>query len=130
MGIFGRGKKDRVIDLAERYKKQQRRVTETKDDVIDLSQTPMTSSISTPTSETTPSTNTGGMFNFFGGGSTPTPTPNESSNESLSEDKLGKKRKLVKRFMDMTTKIEDLSNQLYHLQQRVELLEKKRDVNY
>jgi hypothetical protein len=31
--------------------------------------------------------------------------------------------------MDMTAKIEDLSNQIYHLQQRIEVLEKKMDVN-
>jgi len=30
--------------------------------------------------------------------------------------------------MEMTTKIEELSNQIYHLQQRVELLEKKTSI--
>ena len=36
-----------------------------------------------------------------------------------------KRKKLAKRIIDMTEKIEDVSNQLYHLQQRVEVLEKK-----
>jgi len=36
-----------------------------------------------------------------------------------------RRKKLAKRISDMTEKIEDVSNQLYHLQQRVEVLEKK-----
>lgn len=40
-----------------------------------------------------------------------------------------KRRKIAKRLMEMTTKMEELSNQLYHLQQRIEVLEKKMDVN-
>jgi len=41
-----------------------------------------------------------------------------------------KKKKLAKRILDMTDKIEDLSNQIYHLQQRVDLLEKKTGRNF
>ncbi len=40
-----------------------------------------------------------------------------------------KRRKLAKRLMEMTTKMEELSNQIYHLQQRIEVLERKADVN-
>ena len=36
-----------------------------------------------------------------------------------------RRKKLAKRIIDMTEKIEEVSNQLYHLQQRVEVLEKK-----
>ena len=36
-----------------------------------------------------------------------------------------RRKKLAKRIADMTEKIDDVSNQLYHLQQRVEVLEKK-----
>jgi peptidoglycan hydrolase CwlO-like protein len=39
-----------------------------------------------------------------------------------------KKKKLAKRLMDMTSKVEDLSNQIYHLQQRIEVLERKMGV--
>lgn len=39
-----------------------------------------------------------------------------------------KRRKLAKRLMEMTTKMEELSNQLYHLQQRIEVLERKAGV--
>jgi hypothetical protein len=41
-----------------------------------------------------------------------------------------KKKKLAKRLIDITEKLEDLSNQIYHLGQRVEVLEKKTNVNY
>ncbi len=42
-----------------------------------------------------------------------------------SEGEDEKKKKLAKRILDMTGKIEELSNQVYHLQQRIELLERK-----
>ena len=57
--------------------------------------------------------------------------PSENNNqESNIEDSSEKKTKLAKRLMDMTDKIEDLSNQIYHLQQRMELIEKKMKINY
>ena len=40
-----------------------------------------------------------------------------------------KRKKLAKRLIDITEKLEDLSNQIYHLGQRVEVLEKKNDIN-
>lgn len=40
-----------------------------------------------------------------------------------------KKKKLAKRILDMTNKIEGLSSQIYLLQQRIEVLERKNDVN-
>ena len=46
-----------------------------------------------------------------------------------NQDAEERRRKLLKRLIDMTDKLEELSNQIYHLQQRVELLEKKLDVN-
>jgi|TARA_Y100000310_G_scaffold285281_1_gene308652 predicted nucleic acid-binding Zn-ribbon protein len=41
-----------------------------------------------------------------------------------------KRKKLAKRLVDITEKLEDLSNQIYHLGQRIEVLEKKSSVNY
>jgi hypothetical protein len=41
-----------------------------------------------------------------------------------------KKQKLAKRFLEMTERIEDLSNQIYHLKQRIELLEKKMKISF
>ena len=40
-----------------------------------------------------------------------------------------KKKKLAKRISGLTDNIENLSNQIYHLQQRIELLEKKLNIN-
>lgn len=36
-----------------------------------------------------------------------------------------RKRKLAKRILDMSNKIEELSSQVYKIQQRIELIEKK-----
>jgi hypothetical protein len=51
-------------------------------------------------------------------------------NETPAQEYMDKKQKLTKRLLDMTDKIEDLSNQIYHLKQRVELLEKKLKINF
>ena len=56
--------------------------------------------------------------------------PSQKGSEEPAEDSNEKKTKLAKRLMDMTDKIEDLSNQIYHLQQRMELIEKKVKINY
>ena len=40
-----------------------------------------------------------------------------------------KKKRLAKRLVEMTDKIEELSNQIYHLQQRVEVLERKNNLS-
>lgn len=45
-------------------------------------------------------------------------------------DYQNKKQKLARRFMDMTNKIEDLSNQLYHMKQRMEVIEKKLKISF
>ena len=48
--------------------------------------------------------------------------------EQLSSEE--KKKRFVKRIVFLTEKIDDLSNQIYHLQQRVEVLEKKSGVGH
>jgi hypothetical protein len=100
MALFGFGRRDnRVLDLTERYNKQQAKAVEAKKEAS--SQEPM-------------------GFGIFGGSA---PTMNSEPTEGASGDE--KKRKLAKRLVDMTSKIEELSNQIYHLQQRIEVLEKK-----
>ena len=86
MGLFGLGRKNKVIDFTEEYSKIREKDTQMR---------------GTKDSSTLP-----------------------SGSESVEE----KRRKLAKRFSDMTAKIEELSNQVYHLQQRIELLEKKLDI--
>lgn len=40
-----------------------------------------------------------------------------------------RRRRLAKRLSDMTDKLEDISTKIYHLQQRLEVLEKKANIN-
>ena len=98
MKFFKFGKKDRILDLSERYKKQQEKAAKKNMPKEDLSQN---------------------AFSFLGNLAT---SSSSQSNENVSEER---KKKLAKRLMDLTNKMEELSNQIYHLQQRVELLEKK-----
>lgn len=99
MKFFKFGKKDKVLDLTERYRKQQAKVVKEKASQEDISQN---------------------AFSFLG--NLASSSSSQPENLDGSEDK---KKKLAKRLMDLTNKMEELSNQIYHLQQRVELLEKK-----
>jgi hypothetical protein len=53
----------------------------------------------------------------------------QSSGNSESLDAEEKRRRLARRLKNMTDKMEDLSNSIYLLQQRIEVLEKKLNVN-
>lgn len=105
MGLFGFGKKDKVLDLTENYKRQVDKAEKTR-----IAQK----------NSSSPS----GPFSFFDA-----PAVTDSSEETLDlSSGEEKKKKLAKRILDMTDKVEDLSNQIYHLQQRLEVLERKNDV--
>ena len=56
--------------------------------------------------------------------------PQEQDQEGYIDVKAAeeKKKKLAKRLLDMSEKIEELSDQIYHLRQRVEFLERKNNV--
>ena len=108
MAFFGLGKKERVVDLSERYKRK----LENKE--MSKSLTEQKSKESTPT----------GIFPFFNASPKNEPYQEQSESSSPNSDEE-RRKKLAKRILDMTTKIEDLSNQIYHLQQRIEVLEKK-----
>lgn len=43
-----------------------------------------------------------------------------------NETPYEKRKRFAKRLANMTEKIEDLSNQIYHLEQRIEVLEKQK----
>ena len=121
MGLFGLGKKREIIDLNERYKRQQEQKEKIKHDSIQSKQRPSKyeNSISSD------------ALNIFAN-----KMASNSSKES-DEDNLEyidttsgseieeRKKKLAKRLVDITDKIEDLSNQIYHLQQRIEVIEQK-----
>ncbi len=108
MGLFGLGKKDNFVDLTERYKKQ-------KEKIENIQEESKEEQVQSP-----------GIFGMFGGTNQPAATEENSNGEEIVE----RKRKLAKRLMDMTDKIEDLSNQIYHLQQRVEILENRNKGDY
>ena len=117
MGLFGFRKKDRVIDLTDNYKKQQEKEAQVKAEA----------------SEADSKSSQGNVFGIFDSGSSSNTDSTSSSEDyiDVSSSSGGtdeKKRKLAKRIMEMTTKVEDLSNQIYHLQQRIELLERKLDI--
>jgi septal ring factor EnvC (AmiA/AmiB activator) len=96
MKFFRFGKKGKVLDLTERYKKQQAKMNHVKD-----------------VSQDSSSQNSLGFLGDFA----------QVGSSNSQEDE--RKKKLTKRLMEITNKMEDLSNQIYHLQQRVEVLEKK-----
>jgi hypothetical protein len=105
MGFLGFGKKDRVIDLSERYKRDLERAEQAKvEQASETSATPLAFfDASTATSDSSP----------------------EVVDLGAGEER---KKRLAKRIMEMTERVEDLSNQVYHLQQRLELIERKLDI--
>ena len=136
MGFF---KKNKVVDLTEDYHYERKKSkANIKDNLSDTSstQTPVSSSSQTQESSL------GGFFgNFFGSSSSSTPSSSgtsdnlSSSNNSYNNSGLNsstdsldaeeKRRRLALRLKNMTDRIEDLSTQLYQLQQRMEVVEKK-----
>ena len=69
------------------------------------------------------------MFSFFD-----SPPKSNSAQDyegviDLSNNSDEKKKRFAKRLVDMTEKLEELSNSIYHLQQRIEVLEKKANLN-
>ncbi len=112
MSLFKFGRKKDVLDLTERYKKQQAKLKEMEEEKKESS------------------SENSGAFNFLGNMAS---ASNQSSdfqteNSEYVDISGDRKRKFAKRLVDMTNKLEDLSNQIYHLQQRVEVLEKKAGV--
>lgn len=115
-------KKDKTIDLTARYMKQKERMENLRENAkASESQNQGQQTANLPVS------GFGFLDNVSSGSynSQPTTYSGYSSNSYEAEEPDEKKRKLAKRLMDITDKLEEISNQLYHLQQRVELLEKK-----
>jgi len=123
MGLFGK-KKERFVDWTEKLQKQQAQVDAMRSESTEN----YGSSEPSTNSETSAS-----PFPFFAG--VGASTDSSSSSNSYVDSSAGssveeRKRRLTKRLMDMTAKIEDLSNQVYQLQQRIELLERKGESDY
>lgn len=112
-------RKNNVVDLGVRYEKQQEKLARLKENLG------ADSGSAVGTAQETSSNTGGGIMSFFGNmSSAATTTPDVPSTEGV-ESAHERKRRLAKRLRDMTDKIEELNNQIYHLQQRIEVLERK-----
>jgi len=112
MGFFGK-KKEKVVDWSEGYRAPRRRTasssnSQTNDSVADL-----------------------GFLGNMASSNASTSSDISWDNETpVQEDFREKKTKIAKRLLDMTDKIEDLSNQIYHLKQRMEVIERKLKISF
>lgn len=117
MGLFGKKRKD-FVDFTEKKN-------------VEISRGSEMSNESESNQESS-----SGMFGIFGGAdvsSTANSNYTDFSNSGQSDSGSSyeveeRKRRLAKRLSDMTEKIEDLSNQIYKFQQRIEVLERKSGV--
>lgn len=103
MGLFGFGKKEKVIDLTEKYRKQY------DDKILNASRTQPSMVQNVP--EIAQESDLQGSKNEF------TINPDESIDE--------RRKKLTNRIMEMSSRMDELSNQVFLLQQRIEVLEMK-----
>ncbi len=124
MGLFR--KRDEVLDLSQKYREQLRArhpVARTQD-MIDMT----AAVVPAPIAQESPKQSSFNPFGFFESSVQPQTSsfnntePEVTSTGGLDEDK---RRKLAKRLGDMTERIEELSNQVYQLQQRIETLERR-----
>jgi len=114
MGLFK--KKRKVIDLTDRLRRQQEKLDAMRED-IEQSRTPEPAAQKEPTG--------GSFFSFLGNSSSRSSNETKTTDYSSSEDSEDKKKKLAKRLSDITTRLEDLSNSIYKIEQRLELIERK-----
>ena len=101
MGLFGFGKKGKVVDLSKKYHEEKA-----------FNESKIKPSLNFQNSENAflknPAENSNSQNEFIING-----------NESVDE----RRKKLAKRIMDMSSKIDELSNQVFLLQQRIDVLE-------
>lgn len=114
MKLFKR-KKDGFVDLGEYHQKQDEKIADLKREFMG--------------EKSEESSSPAPFFGMFGGADPSSTASTETPSYPESDNSDEKRRRLAKRLADMTEKLEDLSNQIYHLQQRIEVLEKKGGVN-
>ena len=111
---FFRRKNKGVLDLTEKYRRDQEKAAEMQAD------------------STNSTTDNSSAFGFLGNmASASSSNTNSTSTNTypvIGESAEERKRQLSKKLLQLTEKIEDLSNQIYHLQQRIEVLERKTGV--
>ena len=124
MGWFK--KRDDVVDLGERYRRQQERLVQMKGDVNTLKSSEDFNIKSPVESSEAPPSFFQGLVNAAQENATKT---NDDEYADLGQGIENKKQRLTKRLMEMTSKMEEISNQIYHLTQRIELIEKKINIS-
>ncbi len=128
------GKKDRVVDLSERMKRQQEKVEAMKEEIKEAHTTPV------KTGKENPSVN---VLKFLGSMASSMPKGSVGKSEERNDDENEqeeyievsggldeKRRKLAKRLSDMTTSLENLSNKIYKIEQRLDLIERKLNLGH
>jgi hypothetical protein len=117
MGLFR--KREKVVDWTERLTKQKEstdRLRQSMRENAEAQKAPQT---------TQKESSTGSFFNFFGNSTPSASTITESSYSEPEDNSDDRKKKLAKRLSDITIKLEDLSNSIYKIEQRLELIERK-----
>jgi hypothetical protein len=133
MAFFKR--KEKVIDLSERMRKQHERIQQLKEDMkaakSSASESIGTYSSPAPSASGNTEPSNGSFFNFFGNNSDSSSSSNSYANSSSysSENEDDKRKKLAKRLGDMTARIEEISTKLYKIEQRLELIEHKMGID-
>jgi len=111
MGFFSRKKNEDFVDLTGRYNRQKEKAEEIRKESQSISE------------------NSSNPFGFFSAVAKSASENSESSGYvDMTKGAEEKRRKLAKRLTAITEKLEELSNQIYHIQQRIELLERKAGV--
>lgn len=133
MGFMGFGKKKDFVDLSEHYRKQKEKLAEMRESARESQQENSYSDLTQQNSSSDSGSANG--FGFFAnmasaGISNSPPADYGGSSESVggSVNPEERKRVLNKKLSTITEKLEDLSNDIYHLQQRIEVLERKSGV--
>jgi len=130
-------KKEEFVDLSAYYRKQQAS-EKRKEELLKAEDGDLRKSfypnlgLKKSIENETPVEPVAPMFGMFDSGSgSEEGSHSENNFVGTSQDNSAEKRKkLAKRLIDMTNKMEDLSNQVYSLQQRIEVLERKSGVGY
>ena len=117
MGLFR--KKAKVIDLSERLRSKQEKIDNLKKELRGESPKSASNLIR--------SDSEGSFFSFLGNSNKTAGSDNSSENRG-DVDSEDKKRKLAKRLADITTRLEEVSNSIYKIEQRLELIEKKMNI--
>jgi hypothetical protein len=138
MSLFKKRKSD-IIDWSSNQRREPKVVVSPRKSSYPNSFSSSSSNFNKPS----PQESSGGAFSIFGGADVASTAKSSSSpnyvdfsgssgssnNSDNSEGEAeDRRKKLTKRIMDMTDRLEELSNQMYKLQQRVELLERKADL--